>query len=177
MSPASAATHLLAGVEKMAGSSSWAWARSDSMRCQVAIDGGRKSAFASQPAPAFYALNRHRRLFSVFAAGSLALELGALLGLISRKIGRVWARSMFGLHWSIRIVAGIRFPLPTLRRPPAGGTRTVGSAKYSFGNAATRACAPRHARYGLSGSVLLLGGCPGYRSNGPAATEAARIHG
>jgi hypothetical protein len=108
------------------------------MRWQVAIGDGRKSAFASQPAPGVYALNRHRRLFSVFVAGSLALELGALLGLISRKIGRVWARSMFGLHWSIPHRGGNPIPLPTLRHRPAGGTRTVGSAKYSFWNAATR---------------------------------------
>jgi hypothetical protein len=48
-------------------------------------------------------------LFTLFAIGSLVLELCAPLGLLHRKLGRVWAVSTFGMHWGIRAIMGIRF--------------------------------------------------------------------
>jgi hypothetical protein len=109
MNSASTAAYLLAGVAKVAGPSGWGWAHGDGLRRQVAIDGVRKEAFGSEAAPAAYALYRQRWLFTLFAVGSLALELGAPLGLINRKLGRMWALSMFGLHWGIRVIMGIKF--------------------------------------------------------------------
>jgi hypothetical protein len=43
------------------------------------------------------------------AVGSLVLELAAPLALVNRNVGRLWAVSMYGLHWGIRIIMGIKF--------------------------------------------------------------------
>ncbi|HEY2202861.1 MAG TPA: hypothetical protein VGH99_00080 [Pseudonocardia sp.] len=109
MNAASAVTYLLAGVAKVVGPSGWGWARGDSMRRQVAVDAVRKEAFGSHAAPAAYLLYRFRHLFTAFAVGSLVLELGAPLGLVNRRVGRLWAVATFGLHWGIRVIMGIRF--------------------------------------------------------------------
>jgi len=109
MNAASAATYLLAGVAKVAGPSGWGWARGDAMRRQVAVDGVRKEVFGSRATGAAYTLYRYPSLFTGFAVGSLLLELGAPLGLVNRKLGKLWALGTFGLHWGIRVIMGIRF--------------------------------------------------------------------
>jgi hypothetical protein len=109
MNAASAATYLLAGVAKVAGPSGWSWARGDAMRRQVAVDGVRKEVFGSRATGAAYTLYRYPRLFTGFAVGSLVLELGAPLGLVNRRLGRLWALATFGMHWGIRLIMGIRF--------------------------------------------------------------------
>ena len=74
------------------------------MRRQVAIDRVRKDVFGSRRGvTAAHLLYPHRHLFTAFAVGSLALELGAPLGLVHPKAGRLWALATFGMHWGIRI--------------------------------------------------------------------------
>ncbi len=109
MNAASAVTYLLAGIAKVKGPSGWAWAKGDAMRRQVAVDSVRKEVFGSTAAPAGYALYKHRHLFTGFAVGSLAVELGAPLALLDRRAGRVWAVSAFGMHWGIRLIMSIKF--------------------------------------------------------------------
>ena len=109
MNAASAVAYLLAGVAKVAGPSGWGWARGDALRRHVAVDGLRKQLFGGRVAPAAYALYRHRGLFTAMAVGSLALELLAPLALLNRRIGRLWAAGMFGMHWGIRVIMGIPF--------------------------------------------------------------------
>ncbi|GAA5160535.1 hypothetical protein GCM10023321_43400 [Pseudonocardia eucalypti] len=110
MRAASAATYLLAGVAKVAGPSGWSWVDGAGMRRQVAIDRVRKDVFGSaRGSTAAYQLYRHQHLFTAFAVGSLALEMGAPLGLVHPKAGRLWAVATFGMHWGIRVIMGIRF--------------------------------------------------------------------
>jgi hypothetical protein len=52
---------------------------------------------------------RHRHLFTAMAIGSLAVELGAPLALIDRRLGRLWAVTTLGLHWGILAVMGVKF--------------------------------------------------------------------
>ena len=109
MNAASTLTYLLAGVAKVQGPSGWSWIRGDLMRRQVAIDTVRKEVLGSPAPPSAYVLYRHPALFTLFAAGSLLLELCAPLGMLHRKLGRIWAVATFGMHWGIRVIMGIRF--------------------------------------------------------------------
>ncbi|HEY1966578.1 MAG TPA: hypothetical protein VGH89_01420 [Pseudonocardia sp.] len=109
MNASSTTAYMIAGVAKVAGPSGWGWARGDGMRRQIAVDGLRKEVFGSKAAPAGYKLYRYRSLFTGMAVGSLVLELAAPLALLNRKIGRLWVVSMYGLHWGIRIIMGIKF--------------------------------------------------------------------
>jgi hypothetical protein len=109
MNGCTAAAYLLAGVAKVAGESGWAWATGDGLRRQVAIDGLRKEVYGSHASPLAYRLYPHRRLFTAMAVISLAVELGAPLALVDRRLGRIWALSAFAMHWGILAVMGIRF--------------------------------------------------------------------
>jgi hypothetical protein len=110
MQGASAVTYLLSGIAKVAGPSGWAWADGSQMRRQVAMDRIRKDVFGSDRGTTMaHALYPHSSLFTTFAAGALALELGAPLGMLNGKAGRLWAVSTFGMHWGIRAIMGIRF--------------------------------------------------------------------
>jgi hypothetical protein len=109
MNGCTAAVYLLAGVAKVAGESGWGWATGDGLRRQVAIDGLRKEVFGSHASPLAYRLYPHRRLFTAMAVTSLAVELGAPLALVDRRLGRLWALGAFAMHWGILAVMGIRF--------------------------------------------------------------------
>lgn len=109
MNALSTSVYLLSGIAKVRGPSGASWVRGDSMRRQVAIDIVRKEVYGSEAPATAYALYRHRALFTLFAAGSLVVELFAPVGLLHRKLGRLWAVSAFGMHWGIRVIMGIRF--------------------------------------------------------------------
>jgi hypothetical protein len=110
MNTTSALAYFVAGIAKVAGPSGWAWARGDTMRRHIAVDGIRKYLYGGHITPAAYTLYRHRHLFTAMGVGTLVLELGAPLGLLHRKLGRSWAIAMFGLHWGVRIIMDIPFP-------------------------------------------------------------------
>jgi len=109
MNAASTLTYLVPGIAKVAGPSGWGWADGNGMRRQVAVDGIRKEVFGSRGSESGYRLYRYKHLFTGFAVGSLILEIGAPLALLNRNLGKLWAVSMFGLHWGIRVIMGIRF--------------------------------------------------------------------
>lgn len=110
MQAASSATYLLAGIAKLRGSAGLSWASGEQLRRQVTVDRIRKDLYGSpQGAVVARALYPRRQLFTAFAVGSLALELGAPLALAHPKAGRWWALSTFGMHWGIRAIMGIKF--------------------------------------------------------------------
>jgi hypothetical protein len=109
MNALSTSVYLLSGIAKVKGPSGVSWVRGDSMRRQVAIDIVRKEVYGSEAPTTAYALYPHRALFTLFAAGSLVVELFAPVGLLNRKLGRLWAVAAFGMHWGIRVIMGIRF--------------------------------------------------------------------
>jgi hypothetical protein len=111
MNAVPAVAYLLAGIAKLAQPRGWTWARGDAIRRQVAIDGIRKQVYGSRVAPAAFVLYPHRKLWTAAAIGTLVLELGAPVALVlNRRLGRLWALSMFGMHWGVEIVMGIHFP-------------------------------------------------------------------
>jgi hypothetical protein len=110
MNTTSTLAYFVAGVAKVAGPSGWSWARGDTMRRHIAVDGIRKHLFGGQVTPTAYSLYRHRPLFTAMGAGTLALELGAPLCLLDRRVGRCWTLAMYGLHWGVRLIMDIPFP-------------------------------------------------------------------
>lgn len=106
----SAIAYLLAGVAKLAQPSGLTWACGDAMRRQVAIDGIRKELYGGRVRPAAYVLYPRRKFFTAAAVGTLVMELGAPFALLNRRLGRVWALGMFGMHWGVHVIMGIPFP-------------------------------------------------------------------
>lgn len=105
-------TYLICGVAKVAGPLGWSWATGEALRGQVAVDGLRKELLGGGATPMAFALYEHIHLFTVMAAGSLALELGAPLALANRRLGWLWAFATFAMHWGIYSVMGISFRYP-----------------------------------------------------------------
>jgi hypothetical protein len=110
MQAASASVYLLSGVAKVAGSSGWNWASGTQLRRQVAIDRIRKDVYGSTRGyTVSHQLYPREKMFTAFAIGALALELGAPLALAHRTLGKVWVLNTYGMHWGIRAIMGIRF--------------------------------------------------------------------
>lgn len=106
------ATYALAGIAKLRGSLGWRWCRGSSLRYQVAVDGIRKYALDGKPPaanPAVELLERWPRAWQLVAIGSLALEIGAPLALVNRRIGRLWALAAWSMHVGIKAIMRITF--------------------------------------------------------------------
>ncbi len=102
-------TYFLAGVAKLKGPLGLRWATGESLRSQVAVDGIRKELLGSSAAPLGLRLYERFGIYRVLAAGSLALELGAPMMLVNRRLTQIWAMNAFLMHWGIYFVMGIRF--------------------------------------------------------------------
>ena len=122
---ATCAVYLISGVAKVRGPLGCAWAKGDVLRGQIAVDGMRKDLFGSAKTEAGSVLYRQKELFTLLATVSLAVELGAPLSLVNRRVGQVFAVGAWGMHVGIRIVMGIKFKynvsgVPYLPYFPAG---------------------------------------------------------
>lgn len=104
-----AVTYFLAGVAKVTSEHGWGWADGEVLRRQIAEDGLRKELLGTPAATLGIKLLGRRNLFTVMAAGSLALELVAPLVLVDRRLARWWAAGAFAMHWGIFLIMGIRF--------------------------------------------------------------------
>lgn len=104
-----AAAYLLAGLAKVFGDTGLGWVNGEVLRMQIVRDGIRKELF-EHGAPAVVPwLCENVWLLTIFAFGSLLLELLAPLALIHRRAGWVWCLLVFPMHWGIFIVMGIIF--------------------------------------------------------------------
>lgn len=112
MTAASTATYALSGIAKLSGPAGGEWVSGDALRAQIAVDGVRRELGGGRATPVAYALYDHPLLFRLAALGTVVLELGAPLALISRRVGRLVALALFGMHWGIRAVMGITFRYP-----------------------------------------------------------------
>ncbi|MGD6979761.1 MULTISPECIES: hypothetical protein [Citricoccus] len=106
---ATCAVYFISGVAKVRGPLGMRWAQGDVLRGQIAVDGLRKDLFGSARTDAGSALYRQKGLFTLLAVVSLAVELGAPLSLVHRRLGQAFALGAWGMHVGIRIVMGIRF--------------------------------------------------------------------
>ncbi len=102
-------TYFVCGVAKVMGPLGWSWATGEGLRSQVAVDGLRKELLGDGATPMAFTLYEHVHLFTIMAAGSLALELGAPLAIANRRLGWLWAFATFAMHWGIYFVMGISF--------------------------------------------------------------------
>jgi hypothetical protein len=105
------ATYLLAGIAKLrlAGLH---WLDGDQLRNQIAIDNLRKALLGSGTAPLAEALIGHRDLMIALSIGTLAIELGAPLALLGRRIARLWLWSAWGFHVGVVLTMNVWFPYP-----------------------------------------------------------------
>ncbi|NUL46279.1 hypothetical protein F7P69_13900 [Cellulosimicrobium funkei] len=113
MNVATVAVYFISGMAKVRGPLGLKWAGGDVLRGQIAVDGIRKDVFGSTKPEAGAALYRQKELFTVMAAASLAVELGAPLSLIHRRLGQWFAVGAWGMHVGIRIIMGIKFKYNT----------------------------------------------------------------
>lgn len=109
MQSATAILYCLAGVAKVTGPLGWGWADGEVLRRQIAVDGLRKELLGSHAAEVGLRLYPRTGLFTVMSAGSLALELGAPLALVDRRLTRMWTLGALSMHWGIFAIMGIRF--------------------------------------------------------------------
>jgi hypothetical protein len=104
------AAYLVTGIAKVAGEVGWAWATGDVIRSQVASDAVRKEVLGDAGSPLFYVLYPHVWLFTIMGAMTYAVELGAPLALVHKRLAWLWAVTAFLMHWGILLVMGIKFP-------------------------------------------------------------------
>jgi hypothetical protein len=104
-------TYVLAGVAKLklAG---FGWAGGDVLRAQVAYDNLRKIELGSLHSPLGVFMAGSRWPFSVLAALTLVLELGAPLALLGARAGRVWALAAWSFHLGVLALMLIAFGYP-----------------------------------------------------------------
>jgi hypothetical protein len=104
-----AVTYVLSGIAKVSGPLSWGWALGDGLRNQVGFDGLRKELISDGAAPLAFVLFNNLPLATVMGVGTLVLELGAPLALLSAWSRRLWAIGTFLMHWGIFAIMGITF--------------------------------------------------------------------
>ncbi|MGH8009427.1 MAG: hypothetical protein ACREQ3_20750 [Candidatus Binatia bacterium] len=101
--------YFVTGVAKVAGPLGWSWAHGEALLSQVAADGLRKDLLGAGASPWISTLYDYVFLFAIMGVGSLALELGAPVALLNKRLSLLWAVSTFLMHWGIFFIMGITF--------------------------------------------------------------------
>lgn len=109
LSAITAAAYLLAGVAKLR-IGGLDWALGDTLRNQIAYDNVRKLLLGSGYSKLGGALLAHRWIFPPLAVLSLAIELGAPLAILHRRVAMVWALLAWGFHLGVLVLMAILFP-------------------------------------------------------------------
>jgi len=104
-------TYLVAGVAKLR-LGGLDWTSGEALRDQVAIDNLRKHLMGSPMSPIATPLLSHAGIFEGLALMSLAVELGAPLALLHRRIALVWSVAAWGFHVGVVALMAIVFPYP-----------------------------------------------------------------
>lgn len=108
-----AAQYLVCGIAKLRSEHGLGWATGAVLRDQVAVDGIRKGLLRPShddaTKPLLDLVDGHPWLWNVFAATALAVELGAPLALLDRRIGRLWSAAAWSMHVGIRALMRITF--------------------------------------------------------------------
>jgi hypothetical protein len=74
-----------------------------------AVDGLRKELLGDGAPPLVFTLYNNVLVFMAMAVGTLAVELGAPVALLDKRLTRVWAFGAFLMHWGIFFIMGINF--------------------------------------------------------------------
>jgi hypothetical protein len=102
--------YFLSGVAKLTGPLGSSWAMGESLRTQVAWDVFRKELLLADPPQLIYVLYDKLWIFTLLAVGTLIIELGAPLVMLSGWLAAIWIPAALGMHWGIEIIMGIDFP-------------------------------------------------------------------
>jgi hypothetical protein len=105
--------YFIAGVTKLRNSG-LGWVTTDSLRNYIAYDNVRKFALGDTHASLGGELVRHGWLFPPLAAASLAMELGAPLALLGRRLALVFCAAAWAFHAGVLAMMAILFPYPLL---------------------------------------------------------------
>lgn len=103
--------YVIAGLAKLRNSG-MDWADGEILRNYIAFDCVRKIQLGSVHSPVGAWLVQYAWPFPIIGYGSLAMELGAPLALLSAKVGRIWAAAAFAFHAGVLVVMAIAFPYP-----------------------------------------------------------------
>lgn len=101
--------YLLAGVAKVRNSG-MEFVMGDTLRNYIGFDNVRKIELGSIHSPLGAWLLPFERLWTVLAAGSVVLELGAPLALVHRRVGVWWCVAIWGFHVGVLALMAILFP-------------------------------------------------------------------
>lgn len=105
--------YLLAGVAKLKnGGLDWIWG--DELRNYIAIDNARKVLLGDIHSPLAAPLLHWDAFFKVLALGTVALEAGAPLALLHRRITAVWVALVIAFHLGVLALMMIAFPYQML---------------------------------------------------------------
>ncbi|HEY6034690.1 MAG TPA: HTTM domain-containing protein [Kofleriaceae bacterium] len=108
-----AATYLIAGIAKLrlAGMT---WLDGEQLRNQIAVDNAREVLFGATPSALALPLLAHPGWFTGFSIGTLAIELGAPLVFLHRRVARVWVILAWAFHLGVLALMHIAFPYALL---------------------------------------------------------------
>lgn len=102
-------SYLIPGVAKLRHSG-LNWLNPQWLRYWVAYDNLRKIALGHIASPLGIALVPHRWLFTPLSFGAIALELGAPLVLLGRRVAAFWVVGILVFHWLVLIFMVVAFP-------------------------------------------------------------------
>ena len=101
--------YVLAGIAKVQnGGMSWIWG--DELRNHVALDNARKMLLGDIYSPLAAPLMEFSTLWKALAAMTVALELGAPIALLSRRLALGWVVGVVGFHLGVLALMMIAFP-------------------------------------------------------------------
>jgi HTTM domain len=109
MALATACSYLAAGITKLR-LSGMDWLDPENLRNWVAYDLVRKELFGDPYVPIAVPALEHTWLFIAPVLFTLAVELGAPLALLSRRIAIPWAVAAWSLHAAILLAMSVAFP-------------------------------------------------------------------
>lgn len=104
-------TYAVAGWAKLAGGG-LGWVEGDVLRQHIAHDALRKTLVGGSRSSLGVALLEQAWVFGPMAVASLAVELGAPLALLGRRLRGLWAASAWAFHLGVLALMGIGFPYP-----------------------------------------------------------------
>jgi len=113
MNLATCAVYFISGIAKIRSPQGWTWARGGTLRDQIAADAVRKEVFGATPPKAAAELYHARGFFTLAGIATLAIELGAPIALVNRRLGQGFSVAAWGMHVGIRGIMGIKFPYNT----------------------------------------------------------------
>jgi hypothetical protein len=110
---ATVVSYVLAGIAKLRNGG-LDWITGDVLRNQVAYDNLRKELLGSVHSPVGGWLVGLPVVFPAMALATMAVELGAPLALLGRRVRTAWAGAAWAFHVGILVVMAISFPYQLL---------------------------------------------------------------